>query len=320
MSGIEKLKARLGGNIRESMSVESATLPGGAIPAAGGVLGGGAKFKGAARVKDALAIRLDQIVPDPDQPRKEFDQGSIDDLAASLNSRGQLQPIRVRWEETTERWVVIAGERRYRAALRAGLPTLMCIEAGPQTPEDILEDQLVENCLREDLRPIEQARAFRALIDCRGWSHRQLGEHLHVAHGTITRAVALLDLPTDVQGRVEGGDLSPSAAYQVSQIEDADAQRAVAERIVSEGLKRDEVIEIVRRATSRSANATGKGRGVGKGKAPASLVFRTRGGYRVTVEHRRGVERDAVPSALREVLSQVEFRADTKDSDEANVA
>jgi ParB family transcriptional regulator, chromosome partitioning protein len=322
MSGIEKLKARLGGNIRESMSVESAALPGKAIPAAGGVLGGGEKFKGTARVKDALAIRLDQITPDPGQPRKEFDEAAIDDLAASLKSRGQLQPIRVRWEEAMGRWVVIAGERRYRAALRAGLPTLMCIEAGPQTPDDILEDQLVENCLREDLRPIEQARAFRALMDRRGWSHRQLGEHLHVAHGTITRAVALLDLPPDVRGRVEGGDLSPSAAYQVSRIEDADAQRAVAERIVSEGLKRDEVVEVVRRATGRLAKVTGKGRGAGKGKAPASRVFRTPDGYRVTVEHRRGVERDAVPSALREVLSQFDFPAPAPGTDpgEANAA
>lgn len=320
MSGIEKLKARLGGNIRESMSVESSALTGKVIPAPGGVLGGGEKFKGTARVKDALAIRLEQIIPDPEQPRKEFEPGAIDDLAASLKSRGQLQPIRVRWEETMGRWVVIAGERRYRAALRAGLSTLMCIEAGPQSPDDILEDQLVENCLREDLRPIEQARAFRALMDRRGWSHRQLGEHLHIAHGTITRAVALLDLPPDVQGRVEGGDLSPSAAYQVSQIEDADAQRAVAERIVSEGLKRDEVVEVVRRATGRLAKATGKGRGAGKGKAPASQVFRTTGGYRVTVEHRRGVERDAVPSALREILSEFDFPAADNDPHEANAA
>jgi ParB family transcriptional regulator, chromosome partitioning protein len=317
MSGIDKLKARLGSNIRESMSVDSGSLAVGSIPQTGGVLGGGEKFKGTARIKDALAIRLDQITPDPDQPRKEFDQKALDDLAESLKSRGQLQPIRVRWEETMVRWVVIAGERRYRAAIQAGLATLMCIEAtGPQTPDDILEDQLVENCLREDLKPIEQARAFRALMDRRGWSHRQIAEHLHIAHGTVTRAVAMLDLPLEVQDRVEGGELSPSAAYQISQIEDADAQRAVADRIALEGLKRDEVVEVVRQAIGRSVKTTAKGRGA-KPKLPTERTVRTSTGFKVVVSHRKAFDVLACVEALRYALDQMTAKLEPAEEQEA---
>ena len=93
----------------------------------------------------------------------------------------------------------------------------MCIEATePQTEDEILEDQLVENCLREDLKPIEQARAFKALIDRRGCSIRQLAESLHVSNQSIVYALGLLDLPVGVQDDVEAGRLAPSTAYEAN--------------------------------------------------------------------------------------------------------
>jgi ParB family chromosome partitioning protein len=307
MSGIEKLKARLGGNIRESMSIDPAGTAPGSLPGPGGVLAGGEKFKGTARVRDALAIRVEQIAPDPDQPRKEFDERALDDLAASLKARGQLQPIRVRWEQAMGRWIVIAGERRYRAAIRAGLPTLMCVEAtGPQTPDDILEDQLVENCLREDLKPIEQARAFRALIDRRGWSYRQLSEHLHVAPASVARALALLELPEDLQGRVEAGELAPSVAYEVSRLRSPDDQREVAARVVSEDLSRAEAVEAVRQAAGRSTVKRG-GRAAIKARPrrPTVRTFKATSA-RVTVEFKRAADPAEVLAALREVVAKLE--------------
>lgn len=156
MKAVDQLMARLGGNMAESMGpATGAPL----TPTPALLHGGAERYKGAARIKDALAIKLEQIIPDPNQPRKEFDPVALDELAASLKARGQLQPVRVRWDEGASRWILISGERRYRAALLAGLPTLTCIEATrPLTEEDLLEDQLVENCLRQDLKPIEQAR------------------------------------------------------------------------------------------------------------------------------------------------------------------
>jgi len=271
-----------------------------------------AKYRGASRLRDALAVELDRIIPDPDQPRKEFDPEAIASLAASLKGRGQLQPIRARYDAEADRWVIVAGERRYRAAIVAGLSTLMLIEAkGPADPDEILEDQLVENCLREDLKPIEQAKAFRTLIDRRGWSYRQLSDHLHVAPASVARALALLELPDDVQGQVEAGQLAPSVAYEVSRIDDQAIQRQVAERVVSEGLSRAEAVQEVRRAESRSTvkrAPVGKGRGGPRSrpKLPTERTIRTSLGLKVTVEGRKGIEPAAMIAALREAAIKVE--------------
>lgn len=315
MKSAEDLRARIGGNMRESMGAHrpaSAPSPGPAFH------GETAKYRGASRLRDALAVELGRIIPDGDQPRKEFDPGPLEDLAASLRVRGQLQPIRARYDAGADRWVIVAGERRYRAAIIAGLSSLMVIEAkGPADPDEILEDQLVENCLREDLKPVEQARAFRALIDRRGWSYRQLSEHLHVAPASVTRALALLDLPEDLQGRVEAGELAPSVAYEVSRLEGRDEQRALAERVVSEDMSRAEAVEVVRQAAGRSTvkrGQAGKGRGA-KSRKVTERVIRTTLGSRVTVENRKGLDGAAIRAALRQALDLVEAElADDQDA------
>jgi ParB family transcriptional regulator, chromosome partitioning protein len=303
MKSADDLKARIGGNMRESMGPHRPS----ATPAPGPALHGEtAKYRGASRLRDALAVELDRIVPDPDQPRKEFDPGPLDDLAASLKARGQLQPIRARYDAESDRWVIVAGERRYRAAVLAGLASLVVIEAkGPADPDEILEDQLVENCLREDLKPIEQARAFRALIDRRAWSYRQLSEHLHVAPASVARALALLELPEDLQGRVEAGELAPSVAYEVSRLEDQDDQRVVADRIVSEDLSRAEAVEAVRQVASRSTVKRGRGASKAKPRKPTVRTIKTTSA-RVTVEFKRAVDSAEILAALREATARIE--------------
>ncbi len=303
MKAADELKARLGGNMRESMGAArtAAVASASSTPAFHGET---AKYQGAARVKDALSIELARLAPDPDQPRKEFDPEALSDLAASLNARGQLQPIRVRWDEPSARWIIIAGERRYRAALLAGLPALTCVEArGPLSPDDVLEDQLVENALRQDLKPIEQAHAFRALIDRRGWSYRQLGEALHIAPSSIARSLALLDLPGDLQGRVTAGELAPSVAYEVSRLQDHDRQREVAAQVVDRNLSRAEAAAAVRQVTGRAGK--GKGRGGAKGSKVTTRAFKAAGG-KVTVENRRGLDAVLVVAMLREIVGQIE--------------
>ena len=243
MKSADKLKSRLAGNMAESM--------GDVKPGAGGLPTGFAaptgQYAGCTRIKDALAIEISRIVPDPNQPRKEFGEEAMEELAASLKSRGQLQPIRVRWDAGFSKWVVIAGERRYRAAIMAGLPTLACVEArGALTPDDILEDQLVENCVREDLKPLEQAAAYEALMKRRGWSYRELGEFLHISKGKIAKAVALLDLPEPVLDLVEQGALPPNTAYEVSRLEDAAEQVELAQRIVANKLSADQAAAVVK--------------------------------------------------------------------------
>jgi ParB family chromosome partitioning protein len=250
--------AKYGANMAESIGQGRA---GGAAPsfAPPTVPTPAGRYLGTTRIKAAMSIELDRIVADPDQPRKEFDRGSLDELAASLRSRGQLQPILVRWSEPIGKWVVIAGERRLRAAGLAGLSHLKAIEdSAEKSAHEILQDQLVENCVREDLKPVEQAHAFRTLMDVYGWSHRQLADNLHLSKSMVTKALALLDLAPEVQDRVDAGDLAPSVAYEVARLPDPDAQREAAREIVEGGLTRVEAAAVV--ARRRSGPAEGPAR------------------------------------------------------------
>ena len=183
--------------------------------------------EGRRRLDSAAVIRVDRIVADPDQPRSEFDPDSLARLAESLKTRGQLQTIRVRWDDDLSRYVVVVGERRWRAAQIAGLETLACVVVtGSPARDELLEDQLIENCLREDLKPIEQARAFKALLTNRGLSLRSLAERLQIGHASISRALALLDLPGDIRDSVDRGEIAPNTAYELSKVADP-AEQAV---------------------------------------------------------------------------------------------
>lgn len=256
--------------------------------------------EGRRRLETASLIRLDRIIADPDQPRTEFDPEALHMLAASIRERGQLQPIRVRWVDAADRYVVIVGERRYRASIMAGLESIACVvAAGDATPEDILEDQLVENALREDLRPVEQARAYKTLLVARGLSHRQLAERLQIGHASIARALALLDLPGPIQAEVEAGSIAPNTAYELSKVTDPGEQAELAREAAEGRLRRDEIKERTR--TPRKATAN---------RGATSRAFATLAGPRVTVEHKGGLESPAVLAAVREVLAQLEREAD----------
>jgi ParB family chromosome partitioning protein len=242
-AGVEKFKSRLGANIAESMGAGGGA--GGPLPTpAHGVP---ARYDGVTRPKDALTIHVAKLLPDPDQPRREFDEEDLARLAESLRTRGQLQPIRVRFDATRSAWVIVSGERRWRAAMIAGLASLACVEfKGEPDADAILEDQLVENCLRSDLKPIEEARAFKALMDRAGLSARQLADKLALSHMSVNRALSLLELPASVQERVEHGVLAPSAAAEIAKLPDAALQVEVAEAVVAGGLNRSEITEVVR--------------------------------------------------------------------------
>jgi ParB family transcriptional regulator, chromosome partitioning protein len=311
MKAADSLRARLGDHAKESMGIgrEPATaaqapLPSAAPPA------GAAKYRGIAEHRKSLVIPVDRLVPDPDQPRKEFDTEDLGRLAASLKARGQLQPIRVRWDEAASRWVVVAGERRYRAAIEAGLPTLLCVEASAdQSADDRLEDQLTENCIREDLKPVEQAHAFKALLDRKGWSYRELADHLHVSAGGIAQALALLRLPVPVQERVDAGALAPTVAYEIARVPDPEAQAELAARVEARGMNRREATEAARRVRPKGVKA-GKGRGL------AGRAFRTPMG-RVSVELKRPGDEATVLAALEDALAQQRSRIEAPDRDVA---
>lgn len=304
MSKLDELRRMGAGNAAESMGAGVlGTAPvHGARPA--GVPAVPPHLQGVAKSKNVAEVAHDRIGPDPDQPREEFEPGALARLAESMKAKGQLQPIRVRWDEGAARYVIVCGERRWRAAGLAGLPTMQCvIMDGPASPGELLGLQLVENLLREDLRPIESARAFRQLMDGNGWSVSQLARELAIDHSGVSRALALLELPAPVQERVERGELAPSVAYEVSKLADPAEQAAVADQAVAEGLSRSEVVRAVR---DRSARPRAKG---ARAKArKTSATIRTAGGFKVTVEHRKGVDEEGIESALAEILDAIRSR------------
>ena len=260
------------------------------------------RLQGIARSRNAAEIPLDKIDRDPEQPREEFEPEALARLAESIRARGQLQPIRVRWDEERSLYIIVCGERRWRAARMAGSTTMSCvIMDGPISTAELLSLQLVENLVREDLKPIEQAKAFRAAMDLNGWSTHDVARELAVDQSSVVRALKLLDLPATVQDQVEQGTLPPATAYEVSKLEDPDDQAALAARVVNEGLSRAETVEAVRRASGRPAK--GKGRGAHR---PTTRVFRRAAGCTVTVENGRGLDTALTRAALAEAMARLD--------------
>jgi ParB family transcriptional regulator, chromosome partitioning protein len=150
--------------------------------------------------------------------------------------------------------VILIGERRWRAARQAGLEKLACIVRDrPLTEGELRAVQLIENCLREDLKPLEQANAYRGLVTANDWSARWLAEELDLNHTAVLRALALLELSEDIQKRVARGDLAPSAAAELARL-DPDEAKVLAERAAAEKLTRDQVAEAVRAKVNPTAD------------------------------------------------------------------
>jgi ParB family transcriptional regulator, chromosome partitioning protein len=301
----ESLQRRFGSNLSESLGVR-AGMAGGGAPPTGAFPRETSPDDGRTRARDAGHMEIDRIVPDPDQPRKEFSDDAIDRLAASLLKHGQLMPIRVRWDASIGKWLVISGERRYRAALRAGLKTVACVFADDGlSPSEILQEQIIENLLREDLKPIEQARAYRQLMDLHGWTAKELSGELQVSQGAVSKSLSLLTLPVELQEQVDLGEIPATAAYEVARVEDRALQREIARRIVDEDLTRDDAAEAVREAAGRRPKGPGskaKGRGGAAGRG-STRVFKV-DGARVVVTFPRKAVRD------REVLDALEGAAE----------
>ena len=322
MSKLDELRRSSLGNIDESMGggrTIRQPIPGVSPPGPRPVP---TKLQGVTRIGNAAEIPVGKIGRDEDQPREEFDEAALDRLAESLKQRGQLQPIRVRWSEDRGQYVIVCGERRWRAAKRAGIATMSCIIAdAPISSNELLALQCVENLLREDLSDMEQAKAFRTLMETNGWSTHQIAKELGIVQPSVVRALALLKLPESIQDQVEQGTMKAATAYQLARIEDPGAQAEVAARVVSERLSRDETAEVVRQvaeghASGKATRAGGmksKGRGAinGRPKPVTSRVFKTGSGIRITVERARGIDPEALIAALEEAAVKVrsEFEA-----------
>ena len=200
---------------------------------------------GAEGVDDALReLSVTSIAPNPGQPREQFDEESLSELTASIRALGVLQPILVR-EVDTDQYQLIAGERRWRAARRAGLTTIPAIIRRTDD-RGVAEQALVENVQRQDLTALEEAAAFQQLIEDFGLTHDEVASRVGKSRSTVTNTVRLLQLPPAVQRMVADGQLSAGHARALLATPDRALQEQLARTAVAEHWTVRETEEAVR--------------------------------------------------------------------------
>jgi ParB family chromosome partitioning protein len=226
-------------------------------------------------------LPVGEIEPNPDQPRTHFEKSALDALATSIATAGLLQPLIVR-PVPGGRYELIAGERRWRAAQQAGLDRVPAVIR--TSPEDErLQQALIENMVREDLNPVEEARACAALVDDLGISKEELARRVGRSRASISNLIRLLDLPDDVQGLLERGDLSEGHGRALLQVSDQGVRKKLAKQAADEGWS-------VREVESRTR---GDGAGGKKKRTPSK-------GGRISAEERAALAdaEDALGEAL----------------------
>ena len=189
-------------------------------------------------------IALDKIVPNPNQPRTEFQEEALEELAVSIRTFGIIQPITLK-EIGDDNYMIICGERRYRAALKAGqefIPAYIKTAAD----ENIMEMALLENIQREDLNAIEIALAYQKLLDNSGQTQEQLSERVGKKRTTISNYLRLLKLPAEIQVCLKKRSIDMGHARALLSIEDPEIQLALNDRILKEGLSVRTVEDIAR--------------------------------------------------------------------------
>jgi ParB family chromosome partitioning protein len=210
-------------------------------------------------------VPINQIEPNPYQPRNHFDEESLAGLTASIRELGVLQPILVR-EIAPDRYALIAGERRWRASKRAGLQ-FMPIIVRDVSDELTLQHALVENLHRDDLNPLEEAAAYQQLIEDFNMTQEAVAHRVGKSRSAVTNLLRLFQLPPQVQRLVADGQVSAGHAKVLLGTPDRAFQEALARRIVADGLTVRETEEAV-----RQRNGAGSGEPVPEGGTPGSKL------------------------------------------------
>ncbi len=209
-----------------------------------------------------VTLPIEQVQPNPRQPRRAFDQEALDDLARSIAQDGIMQPILVR-SAPDGRYEIIAGERRWRAAHQAGLKTVPAIVRRADERQTLIL-ALVENVVREDLNAVETARGYAALIDELDLTPTEVAERVGRSRPAIANALRLLDLPDEVLDAIASGSLSEGHGRAILQVEDHDARRRLARQAQEQGLSVREVEALARAgapAAKRRSPRTARGAG-----------------------------------------------------------
>jgi ParB family chromosome partitioning protein len=187
-------------------------------------------------------IAVDKIDPNPEQPRTEI--GDLTELAASIKEKGVLEPLLVKPSRLTGRWMIIAGERRWRASREAGLREVPCIEMEVDD-RTVAEIALIENMQRKDLTLWEEADGLLSLCDRFGYTHEEVARKVGKSRSTVTELVSIASIPTDVRELCNRASITAkSALLQILRQPDDESMRRFAEHIAAQGLTRDGAREV----------------------------------------------------------------------------
>lgn len=207
-----------------------------------------------AAVASGAVLQLDphSIKPNPKQPRREFNEEALQELADSIREDGVVEPIIVR--QRNGEYELVSGERRVRASIMADLKTVPAISRDV-SDSDMLKLGLIENIQREDLNAIELAEGYRALMHEFGWTQEEMAEHVGKKRATVANTLRLLNLPADVQRSVAEGKISMGHARAILALESSKAQSAAARAVVEQGLS---VRQVERLAAPPKPKTAGK--------------------------------------------------------------
>jgi ParB family chromosome partitioning protein len=237
-------------------------------------------------------IPIDEIEANPGQPRTSV--GNLSELTKSIEKKGVLEPLLVRPLEDG-RFQIIAGERRYRAAIEAGLQELPCIEL--DVPEnEVIEIALIENLHRKDLHPFEEAEGYSSLQTRFAYTQQQVADAVGKSRVSITEALSLLQIPKDLRAECRRADIDArSVLLQVARLGDESRMRAAISRVAS-GSTRDDL---------RREKKESKG---GRGSKRFTFVFKPKGGpFKLNLSFQKSrVEKTELIQTLRDILRQLE--------------
>ena len=188
-----------------------------------------------------VELNLDELRPNPYQPRKKFDEEALNELAASIKEHGVFQPIIVK--KTIKGYDIVAGERRFRASKKAGLTTIPAI-IEDFSDDEMMQISLLENLQREDLTAIEEAKAYKSIIDTSNITQDELAKRVGKSRSHITNMLGLLKLPSSVQDLVLYNKISMGHARVLSKLEDIDKINELADQVMRQDLSVRELEEI----------------------------------------------------------------------------
>ena len=261
-----------------------------------------AKMRHDSHFVDALATRfgaslgrwipIEEIETNPDQPRTNV--GDLKELARSIEAKGVLEPLLVR-PIGDGRYRIIAGERRFRAAMEAGLAEVPCIEF--DVPEnEVVEIAMIENLHRRDLHPFEEAEGYAGLASRHGYTQQQIADGIGKSRVSVTEALSLLDIPENLRDECRRADINArSVLLQIARLKDPALMREAIRRVTEEGSTRDDL-----RAEKRSSG----------GKRPRHFTFayRPKGGtYKLNLSFQKSrVDKGELIDTLRQIIKQLE--------------